>query len=100
MALPGASKLDEHQVENIKKLFAIGGYKDQQIADLYNVSRVHIGQIRRGKRWNAEKRSYVSQIEMNRLRPKKTIQVVSVSKPNLYDVICKMVEKLIKLIKK
>lgn len=98
MALPGASKLDEQKVENIKKLFILG-YGDQHIADMFFVSRGHINKIRLGKRWNAEKRSYLSKVEMERIRPKQKWVSNDVSKPNLYDVICNGIVRIIKSIK-
>ncbi len=54
----GASKLTEQQVQEIKRLFATTMLCDGDIAEMYNVSRIMINQIRNGKRWNEEERSF------------------------------------------
>lgn len=54
----GASKLTEQQVQEIKRLFATTMLCDGDIADMYGVSRIMINQIRNGKRWNEDERSF------------------------------------------
>jgi hypothetical protein len=54
----GAHKLNEQQVQEIKRLFATTMLCDADIAEMYNVSRELINLIRNGKRWNDETRSF------------------------------------------
>ena len=49
----GKIKLDKNDVALIKQYVA-DGKKDKYIAQLFNVSRKHISNIRRGKSWNYE----------------------------------------------
>ena len=61
----GASKIDD-KTDDLERLFAMisAGMNDHQIARTYltnsgkNLSRVHIGRIRRGVQWNEQKRSF------------------------------------------
>jgi predicted DNA-binding protein YlxM (UPF0122 family) len=55
----GASKLTKEQVAEIKTLFATTNLNDAEIAEMFNVSRAHINQIKRGQRWNDLERSFV-----------------------------------------
>ena len=47
----GSSKLTEQQVQEIKRLFATTMLCDQDIAEMYGVSRPHINAIRNGKHY-------------------------------------------------
>lgn len=90
MALPGASKLNEDKVLEIRDLVK-NGLKDQQIADMFGVSRVHIGKIRRGQRWNPHTRSYVSRKEMDMMRPSYILPMLMSmerTEKNFYDYLC------------
>lgn len=55
----GASKLTEENVAEIRSLFANTTMSDSQIARKFDVSRIHINQIRNGRRWNEETRSFL-----------------------------------------
>jgi hypothetical protein len=55
----GASKLTKELVAEIKTLFATTNLNDAEIAEMFNVSRIHINQIKRGQRWNDAQRSFV-----------------------------------------
>jgi hypothetical protein len=70
----GASKLDEQKVQEIKRLFATTMLCDGDIAEMYGVSREMINQIRSGKKWNDEKRSFVMKDQMKSYT--KTITIV------------------------
>lgn len=63
----GASKLNEELVAEIKTLFATTTLKDTEIAEMYNVSRPLITNIRRGIRWNKVQRSFVMKSEIKKL---------------------------------
>jgi len=54
----GASKLDEDKVAIIKQLLQGGHYTQQQIADMFNVSRTMITHINVGIRWNDDIKMY------------------------------------------
>jgi len=54
----GASKLNEKDVEVIKYLFDRTDLRDGEIAEIFDVSRVHINRIRHGIRWNENKKSF------------------------------------------
>jgi hypothetical protein len=91
MGLPGASKLNEVKVMEIKDLFKTTTLKDQQIADMFGVSRVHIGKIRRGQRWNTSTRSYVSKVELQLQNPTKIVPLLITREKlekNFYDYLC------------
>lgn len=60
----GSSKLNEHKVRQIKELFEITNLSDSQIASMFDVSREHINLIRNGKRWNTDKKSFISKVEL------------------------------------
>lgn len=49
----GKIKLDKNDVALIKQ-FISEGKKDGEIAKIFDVSRKHISNIRRGKSWNYE----------------------------------------------
>ena len=70
----GASKLNDQQVQEIKRLFATTMLCDGDIAEMYEVSRELINQIRSGKRWNDEKRSFTMKDQIKRYT--KTITIV------------------------
>jgi hypothetical protein len=65
----GASKLNEQEVDKILEMVSLG-MNDCQVARLYKtptnqtISRVHVRQIRIGKRWNAERRSFIHKDEL------------------------------------
>lgn len=63
----GASKLNEELVAEIKELFATTTLKDTDIAQMYNVSRPLITNIRRGVRWNKVQRSFVMKSDIKKL---------------------------------
>jgi hypothetical protein len=69
----GASKLNEQQVQEIKRLFATTMLCDEDIADMYGVSRPFINLIRNGKRWNEEERSFVMKDDIKRYTGTNTI---------------------------
>ena len=101
MALPGASKLNEEKVLEIKNLFNTTTLRDGQIAEMYGVSRVHIGKIRRGQRWNAHTRSYITKKEMEMLRPQQIIPMLirrEGLEKNFYDILCEGITHLWKKI--
>lgn len=103
MALPGASKLTEEQVWEIKDLFKNPQLKDKNIAEMYNVSRIHINHIRNGRRWNTSTRSYVSRKEMDYMRPSYVVpMLLSLTKrdKNFYDYLCEGITNLWKKITK
>ena len=50
--MKGSSKLNEQQVQEIKRLFATTMLCDADIADMYGVSRPHINAIRNGKHYD------------------------------------------------
>lgn len=54
----GSWKLTETDVEVIKYLFERTDLRDGEIAEMFDVSRVHINRIRHGKRWNEDIRSF------------------------------------------
>lgn len=62
----GASKLKDHQVQEIKRLFATTMLCDGDIGEMYGVSRELINLIRNGKRWNDEERSFTMKDEIKR----------------------------------
>jgi hypothetical protein len=70
----GASKLNDQKVMEIKRLFATTMLCDGDIAEMYEVSRELINQIRSGKRWNDEKRSFTMKDQIKRYT--KTITIV------------------------
>lgn len=47
----GGSKLTERQVRDIRALYAAGQYSQQQLADMFDVSRETVSQITRGGNW-------------------------------------------------
>jgi len=55
----GASKLTEENVAEIRSLFAHTTMTDTEIGNKFGVSRIHINQIRNGRRWNEETRSFL-----------------------------------------
>ena len=65
----GASKLNEQEVDKILDMVSLG-FNDCQIARMYKtpknekISREHVRAIRIGKRWNAEKRSFIHKDEL------------------------------------
>lgn len=61
----GAYKLTEEDVKEIRHLAKTTNLSDTEIGKLYNVSRVHISCIRRGKRWNEENRSFIMKSSQN-----------------------------------
>jgi len=102
MALPGASKLNEVKVMEIKELFKTTDLKDQQIADMFGVSRVHIGKIRRGQRWNTTTRSYVSKLELQLQNPTQIVPLLiqrERTEKNFYDYLCDGITYLWKKVK-
>lgn len=97
MALPGASKLNEEMVVEIKNLFNTTTLRDGEIAKMYNVSREHINSIRNGKRWNAITRSYISKKEMDMMRPQLIVPMYirkEATHKNLYDVLCDSISQV------
>ena len=101
MALPGASKLNEEKVMEIKNLFKTTTLRDGKIAEMYGVSREHINKIRLGKRWNAYTRSYVSRKEMDMMRPNYIVPMLMSmerTEKNFYDVLCDGINHLWKKI--
>lgn len=70
----GAYKLNEQQVQEIKRLFATTMLCDADIAEMYEVSRELINLIRNGKRWNDETRSFTMKEQIKRYT--KTITIV------------------------
>jgi len=60
----GASKLTREMVAEIKNLFKTTTLNDAEIADVYNVSRIHINKIRNGQRWNNEQHSFIMKKEL------------------------------------
>lgn len=63
----GASKLNKEKLTEIRALFT-QGLSDNEIAEQYGVSRIHINHIRNGHRWNKEKRSFVMKDEMQQTK--------------------------------
>ena len=63
----GASKLNEQKVKEIKELFLNTELQDQDIADQYGVSRVHINLIRNGNRWNILTRTFITKQELDQV---------------------------------
>ena len=61
----GSSKLNDEQVQQIKNLFTTTNLCDENIAEMYNVSRAHINHIRNGRRWNIDERSFLMKEELN-----------------------------------
>ena len=58
---------------------------------MFGVSRVHIGKIRRGQRWNAQTRSYITKKEMDMLRPQYIVPMLMSmerTEKNFYDYLC------------
>jgi hypothetical protein len=102
MGLPGASKLNEVKVMEIRELFNTTTLKDGQIADMFGVSREHINKIRRGKRWNANTRSYVSKLELQLQNPTHIVPLLisrERTEKNFYDYLCDGIIHLWKKIK-
>ena len=102
MALPGASKLNEEKVMEIHNLFKTTTLRDRQIAEMFDVSREHINKIRRGKRWNAHTRSYITRKEMDMLRPSYVIPFMihrEKMEKNFYDYLCDGITTLWKKIR-
>ena len=60
----GAWKLNEEQVEQIKSFISTTNISDSRLAEMYDVSRVHINHIRHGRRWNIEQRKYIMKEEL------------------------------------
>lgn len=103
MALPGASKLNEEKVIEIKNLFKTTTLRDGEIAKMYNVSREHINKIRKGKRWNIQTRSYITRKEMDMLRPNYIVPLIinkTSTGKNFYDFLCESITNIFKRIKK
>ena len=69
----GAHKLQEQQVQEIKRLFATTMLCDGDIAEMYGVSRTLIQMIRNGKRWNDEERSFSMKDQIKRYTKTTTI---------------------------
>lgn len=61
----GSSKLNDEQVQQIKRLFETTNLTDESIGEMYNVSRGHINHIRNGRRWNVDERSFLMKEELN-----------------------------------
>jgi hypothetical protein len=65
----GAHKLDINEVQRIRELFN-KGYNNSKIAREFktlageSITRTHISQIRRGKRWNFTRHSYLMKEHM------------------------------------
>jgi predicted XRE-type DNA-binding protein len=55
----GSSKLNKHQVKEIKELLKEGNHTHGEIASMYGVGRSMITHINTGKRWNFNNRSFV-----------------------------------------
>jgi hypothetical protein len=60
----GAHKLDIHEVERLRDMFNQGLNNSQIARDFRtlngeSITRTHVSQIRRGKRWNFTKHSYL-----------------------------------------
>ena len=69
----GAHKLQEQQVQEIKRLFATTMLCDGDIAEMYGVSRTLIQMIRNGKRWNDEERTFSMKDQIKRYTNTTTI---------------------------
>lgn len=71
----GASKLTEENVIEIKRLFRETDLNNQQIADMFGVSRPHISHIRTGRKWNDNTRSFTMKKELKRYT--RTITIIN-----------------------
>ena len=75
----GASKIND-QTDDLERLYEMFnmGLNNSQIARIYktnsgeSITRIHISQIRRGKRWNPSLRSFLMKDEIDILEPIKT----------------------------
>jgi hypothetical protein len=67
----GSSKINEttNDLERLQALFDLG-LNNTEIAKIYrtnsgeSISRIHVSQIRRGKRWNFDNRSFIMKHEL------------------------------------
>ena len=82
----GASKLKIEQVEKIKQLIS-ENKKDQEIAEIFNVSRIMINRIRNGKRWASERDKIKIQTDELQRLPKIDEEIPVVSKLNISSVV-------------